>query len=287
MQFFIDALSLEFLQRAIFTALLASAACGVLGGYIVARRNSYMLGAVSHSLLGGIGLSLYGQQVLHIAFLTPFLGSVLAALVVSSAITFLTMRKKAREDTVLSAIWTAGVAIGLCAVAAIPGYAVDLNAYLFGNILMVSKAELWMMVGLDALILSLTWLYHCRFLAYCFNEEGLGLRGVSTFRTAWLLNVLTGLAIVLLAQTVGIVMVLALMVLPSASAARIAHTLPQIMLLGAVFCVIACLAGMAISYTPEWPAGAIIILVACLIYLATTLAAALQEAARRKDKPAL
>ena len=287
MQFFIDALSLDFLQRAIVTALLASVSCGVLGAYIVARRNSYMLGAVSHSLLGGIGLSLYCQQVLHIAFFTPFCGSILAAILVSTAVTLLTMRKKGREDAVLSAIWTAGVAVGLCFVAAIPGYAADLNSYLFGNILMVSRQELCLMAILDALILLLTWLFHSRFLAYCFNEEALALRGVSTFRTALLLNILTGLAIVLLSQTVGIVMVLALMVLPSASAARIAHSLPQIMLFGTLFCTLSSLAGMAINYSPEWPVGAAIILVACIIFLLTTLFSLLQEAIRRKNKPEL
>ena len=286
MQFFIDAISYDFLQRALLAALLASAACGVLGAYIVARRNSYMLGAVSHSLLGGIGLALFCQQVLHLAFFTPFCGSILAALAVSTAITFLTTRKKVREDTVLSAVWTAGVAVGLCFVAAIPGYSVDLNSYLFGNILMVSPTELWLMLLLDALILPLTFLFHSRFLAYCFNEEGLALRGISTLRTAWLLNILTGLAIVLLSQTVGIVMVLALMVLPTAASARISRTLPQIMLLGTLFCLVSCLAGMAVSYTPEWPVGAVIILVAGFIYLvASGISHAIEARQTRHKQP--
>ena len=286
MQFFNDAISYDFLQRAILTALLASAACGVLGAYIVARRNSYMLGAVSHSLLGGIGLALFCQNALGLAFFTPFCGAILAALLVSTAITFLTARKKAREDTVLSAVWTAGVAIGLCFVAAIPGYSVDLNSYLFGNILMVSTTELCLMLLLDALILPLTFLFHSRFLAYCFNEEGLTLRGVSPLRTAWLLNILTGLAIVLLSQTVGIVMVLALMVLPAAAAAKISRTLPQIMLLGTLFCLISCLAGMALSYAPEWPVGAVIILVAGFIYIvAATISYAIEAHQTRHKQP--
>ena len=286
MQFFIDAISYDFLQRAILAALLASAVCGVLGAYIVARRNSYMLGAVSHSLLGGIGLALFCQNVLGLAFFTPFCGSIVAALAVSTAITFLTARKKAREDAVLSAVWTTGVAIGLCFVAAIPGYSVDLNSYLFGNILMVSSTELWLMLLLDALILPLTFLFHSRFLAYCFNEEGLALRGVSTLRTSWLLNILTGLAIVLLSQTVGIVMVLALMVLPAAAAARLSRTLPQIMLLGTLFCLVSCLAGMAISYSPEWPVGAVVILVAGLIYLvASCISYAIEARQSRQKQP--
>jgi len=286
MQYFSDLFKYPILLHALYASMLASAACGVLGAYVVARRSSYMVGAVSHSLLGGIGLARFCQAVLGLAFFTPMCGAVMASLVVSAVITAMSANGKGRVDAILSAIWTVGVAIGVCFVAAIPGYAEDLNSYLFGNIMLVSGADLRFMAALDAFILPAAWLFHSRLVAYCFHEEGLELRGVSTFGISLLLNVLVGLAVVLLSQTVGIVMVLALMVLPAATAARISRRLHWIMLMGAFLCFLACLAGMAISYAKDWPSGAVIILVTAIAYaiVATAAWCAARLRARRVER---
>lgn len=272
MQFFHDIFVYDFLRRALLASILVSASCGVLGAYVVARRGSYMVGAVSHSLLGGIGLARYCQAVLGLAFFTPGLGAVLAAVIVSSLVSILSIRGRFSQDTLLSAVWTVGVAAGLCFITAIPGYAEDLNSYLFGNILLVSRDDLMLTLALDVIILPVAWLFHNRFLALCFHEEGLALRGISPFVTSLMLNILTGLAVVMLSQVVGVVMVLALMVLPASTATLFARGMRFTMLAGGAICLFACLAGMAISYSPNWPTGAIIILTAATIY-ATTAAA--------------
>ncbi len=287
MQFFHDLFKLEFLRCAFFAALLASAACGVLGSYVVARRSSFMVGAVSHSLLGGIGLARYACVVFGMTFLTPMAGAILAAVIASLTITIFTSRKTSREDTLLSAIWTAGVALGICFIKALPGYAEDLNSYLFGNILLTTSDNIKMMLVLDILILPIAWLFHTRFLALCFNDETLTLRGISVFWTALLLNLLTGLAIVLLSQVVGTVMVLALMILPSAAAYRLKNTMHSIMILSSLFCFISCLLGMAFSYKFNWPASATIILVATLIFCLAAAVSTLQTARHRRNAPEL
>ena len=287
MQFFNDILQYPFLQYALAAALLASAACGVLGSYVVARRSSFMVGAVSHSLLGGIGLARYASVVLGLSFITPMTGAIFAAIVASIAITIFSARKSSREDTLLSAIWTAGVALGICFITAIPGYAEDLNSYLFGNILLTTPTSLMVMLVLDIIILPITFLFHTRFLALCFNEETLTLRGISVFRTGLLLNILTGLAIVLLSQVVGTVMVLALMILPSAAAYRLRSTLPSIMLLSAMFCLLSCITGMALSYSFDWPAGATIILISTVIFILAAAFSAIRNALHRRSAPEL
>lgn len=269
MLFLRDILQYDFLQRSLLAALLASAACGVLGAYVVARRNSYMVGAVSHSLLGGIGLARYCQVMLGMAFFTPMAGAMLSALLVSAIITGFSERKGFRADSILSAVWTVGVAVGLCFIHAIPGYAEDLNSYLFGNILLVSERDLWLMLILDACIIPLTWIFHNCFVALCFHKEGLALRGVSPFCISLLLNMLTSLAVVLLSQAVGVVMVLALLVLPAAAGSRLSHRLRTTMLWGSLFCFISCFFGMALGYAREWPTGPVIILASTGIYLVT------------------
>ena len=271
MQFLLDILKYDFLQRSLLAALLASIACGILGAYTLVRRNSYMIGAVSHSLLGGIGLARYLCVCAGLSFATPILGATLSALLAAVIITMLPNIRKLRTDTVLSAIWTVSVALGLCLVAAIPGYAEDLNSYLFGNILLISKADLLFMAGLDLLIVLSVLAFRTRFTAFCFQKEMLTLRGVSPLWTELLLNLLSALAIVLLVQLAGIVMALALFTLPVAAAAHISRRLNSIMLLGGVFCFASTAFGLAISYAPEWHTGAVTILVAAAIYAITAL----------------
>ena len=111
--FFQDLREFDFLQNSVLAILLASIACGIVGGYVVAQRQSYMIGAVSHSLLGGVGLARYLQVVYGLALVTPIAGASAAAIIAATAITLLTMKTKARADAVLSAIWTFGVAVGV------------------------------------------------------------------------------------------------------------------------------------------------------------------------------
>lgn len=267
MMFLRAILEYDFMQRALVAALLSSMVCGVLGSYIVIRRGSYMVGAFSHSLLGGIGFARWCQVVCGIAWFTPMLGATLTTVLVSCLLTWLTVRGNAREDTVLSGIWTVGVAIGLCFIAWIPGYAEDLNSYLFGNILLVSRADLVVMSLLTGILLPVSWLFHSRFLVLCFHRESLYLRGVSPTGVSLVLNLLTGLAVVVLSQMVGIVMVLALLVLPTAAASKLTTRLSRMMLLGGLFCFLSCLLGMFVSYTWNIPMGAITILCCALLYL--------------------
>jgi len=287
MNFLLALWEYDFLRRALLAALLSSVVCGVLGSYIVIRRGSYMVGAVSHSMLGGIGLARWCQVVCGLAWFTPILGAVLTTVLVSCLLSCLVGKGNAREDTVLSAIWTAGVALGLCFIAWIPGYAEDLNSYLFGNILLVGKGDLLVMLVLAAILLVASRLFHTRFLALCFQGEVLSLRGISPMWTGLVLNLLVGLAVVVLSQMVGIVMVLALLVLPAAAAARVSGRLSRMMVLGGVFCFLACFLGMFVSYTWNIPAGAVIILCSTAFYLLVALLARLLRKGARlfTDKP--
>ena len=271
MQFLADIFKYDFLQRSLLAALLASIACGILGAYTLVRRNSYMIGAVSHSLLGGIGLARYLCVCTGLSFATPILGATLSSLLAAVIITVLPNFKNIRSDTVLSAVWTLSVATGICLVGAIPGYAEDLNSYLFGNILLITNADLIFMAILDSIIVLAVLAFRTRFAVFCFQKEMLTLHGLSPFWTELLLNLLSSLAIVLLVQLAGIVMALALFTLPVAAAAHIKKRLNSIMLLGGVFCFASTVLGLAISYAPEWHTGAVTIFVAAAFYIITAL----------------
>jgi zinc transport system permease protein len=270
-QFLHDLGTYAFLRAAVAAGLLASVACGIVGTYVVVRRRSYIAGAIAHCVLGGMGAARYLQTVHGVEWLTPLLGAALAALLSALLIGLVTAFTQQREDTVLSLVWALGMAIGVSFIAATPGYNEDLMSYLFGNILMVARQDLWLMAGLNLAVVLLTVLFYNKFLVICFHEELARLRGLRVGIYNIVLLVLTALTVVLLVQVVGIVMVIALLTLPAATATHFASRLWQVMAVAVVVSSAVTIGGLALSYTPGWPAGATIIEAAAAVYLLTLL----------------
>jgi zinc transport system permease protein len=284
MIFFQDFIEFDYLKRSFLAILLASIACGVVGGYVVARRQSYLIGAVSHSLLGGIGLARYLQIAHGLTWFSTILGALLAAVLSAIAISTLTLKNRMRQDTVLSAIWTLGVAVGVSFIDITPGYSEDLTSYLFGSILLVSKGDIAVMTAMTAAIAVTVFLFRNRFLTLCFNEETLALRGVSAAWTSFIRHLLIALTVVLLAQVVGIVLVLVLLVIPAATAAQLAKRISLVMLWGAVFCLLTCTGGLVASYEADWPVGATIVELAVAVYLLCAAIIAIRNKTRKSHE---
>lgn len=286
MFFLQDFIEFDYLKRSLLAILLASIASGIVGGYVVARRQSYLIGAVSHSLLGGIGLARYLQIAHGLTWFSTILGALFAAILSAIAISTLTLKNRMRQDTVLSAIWTLGVAVGVSFIAITPGYSEDLTSYLFGSILLVSKMDIAVMAAMTAAIAVTVLLFRNRFLTLCFNEETLALRGVSAAWTSFMLHLLIALTVVLLAQVVGIVLVLVLLVIPAATAAQFAKRISHVMLWGAVFCLLTCTGGLVASYEADWPVGATIVELAVAAYLVCAAIVAIRNKTRKKHEEA-
>jgi zinc transport system permease protein len=279
---FLAALSdpnISFFRYAFLVGMFASISFGIIGTYVVARRITYIAGAISHCVLGGIGAGLYLQKKIGILWFEPMYGAVTAALLAAVVIGLVSLYAKQREDTVIGALWAVGMAIGLLFIARTPGY-VDPMSYLFGNILLISKSDLWLVLGLDALVITLAGLFYNKFLAVCFDEEFATLRGIRAGLYYVLLLCLTALTVVLLVQIVGIVMVIAMLTLPAAVASNFARGLLQMMVLAIGFCMLFVLLGLAYSYSANLPSGPVIIVIAGASYLAVLLWINL---ARKKD----
>lgn len=267
MDFFAALRDQQFLQFALLAGLLASVAGGVVGAYVVARRISYMAGAVSHCVLGGIGAARYLQVTRDWPWLSPMYGAVAAALISAIIIGVISLRAKQREDTVIGALWAIGMAIGVLFVSITPGYSGDLNTWLFGNILMASSADLRLIAGLDVVVIVLSIGFYNRFMAVCFDAEFAALRGLRVQFWFLLLLCLAALTIVALVKVVGIVLAIALLTLPVAIANTFTGVLWRIMLLGACFSALFTTIGLGLSYTTNLPTGAMIVLVAGAAYL--------------------
>ncbi len=261
----------SFLQYALLAGILASIPCGVVGSFVVIRRISYIAGGIAHTVLAGLGIIHYLRVVHGFTALSPMTGAVIAALLAAGLIGWVSLHLRQREDTVIGAVWAMGMAIGIVFISLTPGYTTDLMSYLFGNILMVTSRDLWLIAALDVLVLVVTALFHKQLLAVCFDSEFAELRGVHVQRFYFLLLGLTALTVVLLVSVVGIILVIAMLTLPAAMANLFAGRLRNMMVLASVLCLLLTTGGLALSYGPDLPAGAVTILLTGLAYFAVAL----------------
>lgn len=267
---------IPFLRYALIAGMLASVAFGMIGTYVVVRRISYIAAAIAHCVFGGIGAAIYFQNEVGWAWCHPMYGAVVAALLAALVIGLISLYARQREDTAIGAVWAIGMAVGLLFLAKAPGY-VQPMSYLFGNILLISKSDLYLVAALDAVVVCVSVCFYHKFLAVCFDEEFARLRGVRVELYYLLLLCLAALTVVLLVTVVGIVMVIALLTLPAAVAGHFSQRLWQMMALSVVFCLIFTVAGLACSYVYETPSGATIILFAGAVYLIVVIANQLRK----------
>lgn len=253
-----------FLQYALIGGLLASICCGIVGSYVVAKRIAYLASGIAHTILGGMGIAAYLGG-------NPLLGALIAALGAAILIGWINLRWREHEDTLISVMWSVGMAVGIVFVAKTPGYTTDLMSYLFGNILMLSPTELYWMAILDLVLMLLVWWLRRPFLALCFDEEYARLRGVPVVPLYMLLLCMVAVTVVVLTQVVGLILVIALLTLPAAIAGQFTRRLHLIMFSSIGLGMLLTSGGLALSFGPDLPTGATIILLAGVGYLGALL----------------
>ena len=266
-----DLKELAFLQYSLAAGLLSSIACGVVGSFVVVRRITYIASGIAHCVLGGMGVARYCNVALGWTWLTPLVGAVISAVGAAFIIGIVSLKAREREDTVISALWAVGMAVGILFISQTPGYNEDVMSYLFGNILMVTKQDLYLIATLDVIVLVLTGLFYNQLVAVCFDEEFARLRGLWVEFYYILLLVLTAVTVVLLVSVVGIVLMLALLTLPVAIASHFTKSLWRMMILSSTLCATFTASGLVLSYEPDLPAGALTIVLAGVAYLIVSI----------------
>jgi len=262
MSFFSAIFEHQFLQHALLGGLLASLGCGIVGSFVVVRRIGYMAGGIAHAILGGMGLAYFlGKPPISGAFIS----SLCAAVIISRV----SHRHNGRqqEDTLISALWAVGMSAGILFIAKTPGYNVDLMSYLFGNVLMISVDDLTQIALLDGAVLLFTLLFFKQLLALCYDVEFATLRGVRVDAINTLLLCMVAVTVVILIQIVGIILVIAMLTLPAATARLYVATMPRMMLVATIIGIVVTSTGLGASYCYDLPTGATTALIAGLIYL--------------------
>lgn len=258
--------ALPFLRMALLAGVLSSVAFGILGPIVTARRIVTIAGSISHSVLGGIGLALFLYHERGWLWCRPTLGALAAALLSAAVIGAVSLYGKEREDTVIGAVWTVGMAAGVLFLSLTHAF-VDPMSYLFGNILLLTKSDLILIAGLDAVIFIVILLCYNAFVAVCFDEEYAKLRGLNTGFLYMLLLVLVALTVVLFLPIVGTVLVIAMLTLPAAIAGLFAKHLWSMMVGSIVIGMVFTVLGIGLSYARDLPSGSTIVVLLGAVYL--------------------
>ncbi|MDY6943127.1 MAG: metal ABC transporter permease [Pseudomonadota bacterium] len=254
-----------FLQNAMIGGVLAGVACGLIGPFVVMRRIGYMAGGISHGVLGGMGAAF----LLGVA---PLYGAILSAVAMALLIGWVNLRWRAHEDTLISAVWATGMALGIIFMHQSPGYRVDLMSYLFGNILFVGRSDLLMMAGVDLVLLTVLLGYQKYLVAISFDEAFARQRSIPVTFLSLLLLVLVALTVVILIQIVGLILVIALLTLPAAAAGRYSRSVGSMMVIATVLTILCVQGGLVVSYATDWPSGPTIVLATAGVFVLSLLA---------------
>jgi zinc transport system permease protein len=264
---FIEAmLSNPLLQTALLAGFFSSIVSGIVGSYVVIKRIVFISGSIAHSVLGGIGFALWLSRVHGITWLSPMLGAIAAALLSSSVIGWIHLNYRQREDSVIAALWSVGMATGVIFISQTPGYNVELSNFLIGNILWVSHTDLVILGLLDFFIVVTVLIFHKQFHALCFDEDQARLQGIRVNSLYLVLLGLIAVSVVLLIQVVGIILVITMLTIPPTIANLFTYRLSTMMVLAVGISLLFNLGGIVLSYYLDWPAGATIALFAGLGY---------------------
>lgn len=237
-RFFEDMAVNPLLLNGLLGGLLAGIACGLIGPYVVTRRIVFLSGAIAHIVVGGVGAVIFLRYQLDLPDLDPLYGAVVAALLAAALVSVVQYRARERIDTLIGAIWAIGMAVGILLIKFTPGYQTEIFSYLFGNIAVVSRSDIYLLCVLVVVILGTLAAFHKRLTAVCLDEEFARIQGVNVLWTNFVLLALVSLAVVAMIRVVGLILVIALLCLPAAVAGHLTRRLGPMMLVSTLLCIL-------------------------------------------------
>lgn len=256
----LEPLSHGFFVRALLASVLVGSVCAVVGTYVVLKGLAFIGEAVSHAAFPG----LVAAFVLKLPFTV---GAGIAAVGTAVAIGYVMRRTRIRGDTAIGVLFAGMFALGLFWYSAIQGFVADLFSFLFGNILAISAADLIGLTALGLLILAVVAVFWKELLFATFDPLAAAAAGLRVGALEYLFLVLVGLTIVISLQAVGIVLVVAMLITPAATAQLLSLRFGRLMLLAIALGVGGAVLGLYASYWFDAPSGATIVLVQTALFL--------------------
>jgi ABC-type Mn2+/Zn2+ transport system permease subunit len=259
-----DPLEFEFMQRAFLAVILVGVVSAVVGAFVVVRGMAFIGDALAHASFAGVaaafalGISIY-------------IGAVIAAIATALGIGFISQRGRLRFDTTIGVLFAGAFALGIVIVSRQENYTADLFSFVFGSVLGVSWGELQLMAVLGAIVITLIALFYKELLFVSYDSTVAAATGVPTRLIEYGLLAIIAVTTVVALQAVGIVLVIAMLVTPAATASLLVRRLHYVIFVGAAIAVTSAVIGLYASYYGEVAAGASIVLTATAFFAAALL----------------
>ncbi len=262
---FIEPLQYGFMQRSIIVAIIIGIICAVVGSYLMVQKLALLGDAISHSVLPGLAIA-------YIIGINIFIGAFIAGLISTILINIIRRRSPIKEDAAMGIVFSAFFALGVTLITIIQkDNKIDLNHFLFGNILGVTSTDA-IHTGIIAIIIILVIVaIYKELLFYTFDKLGAQAVGLPVNLLEMGLMILIGLTIVASLKAVGLILVLSLLITPAATAYLLVNRLHHLMFLGVGFGIISSISGMYLSYYYNLPSGPAIVLVAFSLFVLSFL----------------
>ena len=254
-----EILQYAFFQNALAGSLLASIVCGFIGTYIVTRRLVFISGGITHASFGGIGLGVFSG-------INPVISAMVFAVLSACGVQWLSQRGDVREDSAIAVFWTFGMSVGIICCFLTPGFMPDLPSFLFGSILTIGKADLWLLAGLSIVVTAIFTLFYRSILSVSFDNSFARSQHLPVTFIEYMMMALIAMTIVSTLRMVGIVLAISLLTIPQMTANLFTYSFKRMIGLSIVIGWADCLSGLAISYALNVPSGASIIFVSIILY---------------------
>ena len=256
----VEPLGFEFMRNAIATGVLLGILSAVVGSYLIVQQMSMIGGVISHAVLPGLSIAFF--LGINISF-GGFIAGVFSALVMAGIQT----RSRIKVDAAMALTLTSFMSLGVILITVLKTNRVDLTNILFGNILGVRPADVWQTLVITVVVLLLTKLCYKELLFYTFDPLGAQASGLPVKAMYFGFICAITLTIVASLQTVGVILVIAMLVGPTITAYLLVKELHQMMIIGSVIGIISSVSGMYLSYYLDWPSGAAIVMVISSLFL--------------------
>lgn len=258
MEFINDLMQYGFLQKALFTSIMVGVISGVIGSFIILRGMALMGDAISHAVLPGVAISF----MLGINY---FYGAVLVGVLAAVMIGVVTQNSRIKNDSSIGIIFTAFFALGIILISKAQT-ATDLTQILFGNVLSVRSSDMWMTLIIGAVVLIVVVIFYKELLVSSFDETMAKAYGLPTRAIHYLIMVLLTLVTVASLQTVGVVLVVAMLITPASTAYLLTNKLWIMIVIAASIGAFSSVAGLYFSFVYNLSSGAVIVLVATFLF---------------------
>lgn len=261
----IEPFTFEFMQRGLAAGVLVGIGCAVLGAFVVLRGMAFVGDALAHTVLPGVVIA-------FLLGINLFMGALVAGVLTAIGIGWFSKEGQVAEDTAIGVMFSGLFALGIALLSQVQSYR-DLTHILFGNILGVAPLDLGITAAVTVLVLLVVWAFFKELVATSFDPGHATVIGLSPGLVRYGLLIMLALVVVSGIQTVGVVMVAALLVTPAAAASLLTRRLPQMMGLAALLSVLAALVGLYASYYANIASGAAIVLTLTILFVLAFLLA--------------